>query len=42
MGTRLKKEAQYFKINDKNITQLARMDIGELASWFEDLPNHLN
>ena len=42
MGTRLKKEAQYFKINDKNITQLARMDIDELASWFEDLPNHLN
>ena len=42
MGTRLKIEAQYFKINDKNITQLARMDIGELASWFEDLPNHLN
>lgn len=42
MGTRLKKEAQYFKINDKNITQLATMDIGELASWFEDLPNHLN
>ena len=30
------------KINDKNITQLAGMDIGELASWFEDLPNHLN
>ena len=42
MGTRLKKESQNFKINEKNITQLATMDIGELASWFEDLPNHLN
>ena len=41
-GTRLKKESLYFKLNDKNIAELAEMDIVNLAQWFEDLPNHLN
>ncbi|MGI9593371.1 MAG: excinuclease ABC subunit UvrA, partial [Patiriisocius sp.] len=41
-GSRLRKESLYFKVNDKNIAQLAQMDIIELAHWFEDLENHLS
>jgi len=33
-GSRLKKEALHFKIGDKNIADLARIDIDELAEWF--------
>jgi len=40
-GTRLRKEALYFKIYDKNIGELAQMDITELSEWFKDLPKHL-
>ncbi len=36
-GTRLKKEALHFRLLDKNIAQLAAMDIGELARWMGDL-----
>lgn len=35
-GARLKKESLYFKINDKNIADLARMDISELLKWMEN------
>ncbi len=41
-GTRLKKEALYFRIHDRNIAQLAAMDISSLYRWIEDLPEHLN
>jgi len=41
-GTRLRKEALYFKINDKNIAELSAFDITELLAWFKDLPNHLS
>ena len=41
-GSRLRKESMYFKVNDKNIAQLAQMDIIELADWFDDLENHLS
>ena len=41
-GSRLHKESMYFKVNDKNIAQLAQMDIIELAGWFDDLENHLS
>ena len=41
-GSRLRKESMYFKVNDKNIAQLAQMDIIELAGWFKDLENHLS
>lgn len=41
-GSRLRKESMYFKVNDKNIAQLAQMDIIELSRWFEDLENHLS
>ena len=41
-GSRLKKESLYFKINNKNIAELAQTDIVELANWFSDLNNHLS
>ncbi|WP_339917906.1 excinuclease ABC subunit UvrA [Yeosuana marina] len=41
-GSRLRKESLYFKINNKNIAELANTDILELANWFNDLPNHLS
>ncbi len=41
-GTRLKKEALYFKIADKNIAELASMDIVFLAQWFENVERKLN
>ncbi|NNC34394.1 MAG: excinuclease ABC subunit UvrA [Croceitalea sp.] len=40
-GTRLRKESLYFKVDDKNIAQLAHMDIGELAEFFEQLDRTL-
>lgn len=41
-GSRLKKEARYFFVHDKNIAQLASMDMNMLADWVKDLPNHLS
>lgn len=41
-GTRLKKEALYFKINDKNIAELAEMDINILNDWFKNIEKKLN
>lgn len=41
-GSRLRKESLYFKVNGKNIAELANKDIVELAEWFEDLPKHLS
>ncbi len=41
-GTRLKKEALYFRINAKNIAELSNMDISELTDWFSELNSHLN
>ncbi len=41
-GSRLKKESLYFKVNEKNISELAQLDISDLAQWFNDLDNHLS
>jgi excinuclease ABC subunit A len=41
-GKRLKKEALYFKINEKNISDLAQMDITELADWFSNIEAKLS
>lgn len=41
-GYRLKKEALYFKINDKHIGQLAEMDTVDLRDWFESVEHHLS
>jgi excinuclease ABC subunit A len=40
-GTRLKKEAHFFKINEKNIGELAQMDLLELKVWVNSLSKHL-
>ncbi len=40
-GERLRIESRHFRISDKNIAQLAEMDISELAAWFEDLEDDL-
>lgn len=36
-GTRLKQEALFFKVNDRNIAELAMMDIKDLQVWFQDV-----
>jgi excinuclease ABC subunit A len=41
-GTRLKKEALYFKIADKNIAELSDMDINILGDWFKTVDKKLN
>jgi len=40
-GARLNREALHFRLADKNIAQLAAMDITELRDWIEDLHNHV-
>ncbi|MHC0443162.1 excinuclease ABC subunit UvrA [Flavobacterium sp. 3-210] len=40
-GSRLKKEALFFRVNEKNITELCDMDISDLTAWFLDLNSHL-
>lgn len=40
-GTRLKKESQYFRIDGKNIAEVADMDIVSLAQWVKELPERL-
>ena len=41
-GQRLKKESLYFRIADKNIADLASMDISELYQWMRHLDEKLN
>ena len=41
-GARLKKESLHFKIDAKNISDLAKMDISELADWFVDIEKRLS
>ena len=41
-GSRLKKEANYFRVNEKNITELCAMDISDLTAWFDDLNKDLS
>ncbi|MGB7785632.1 MAG: excinuclease ABC subunit UvrA [Salinimicrobium sp.] len=41
-GTRLKKESLYFKVNEKNIAELAQKDIVDLAEWFDNLEPELS
>lgn len=41
-GTRLKKESLWFKIDNKNIGELAAMDLTELGKWFENLESRMN
>ena len=41
-GSRLRKEANYFKINEKNIASLTSMDLTDLHQWIISLPDHLS
>ena len=41
-GNRLKKESLHFKIDHKSISDLAKLDINELAEWFENLEAKLS
>jgi excinuclease ABC subunit A len=41
-GERLNKESLHFRIDDKNISELASMDISELSKWFEDIESRLS
>ena len=41
-GQRLKKESLHFKVHEKNIAELAVMDIADLADWFKNLEKNLN
>ena len=40
-GARLKKESLFFKIAEKNISELAQMDIADLATWFVDVEERM-
>ena len=40
-GARLNREALHFRLNGKNIAELAAMDISELRDWIKDLENHV-
>jgi len=41
-GARLKQESLFFKLDGKNIAELSKMDIRELAAWFENLEERLS
>ncbi|MBE9586022.1 excinuclease ABC subunit UvrA [Mucilaginibacter sp. JRF] len=41
-GARLKKESLHFKIDEKNIFELACMDINNLQSWFDGIEDRLS
>ncbi|WP_316823588.1 excinuclease ABC subunit UvrA [Pedobacter gandavensis] len=41
-GARLKKESLHFKIDGKNIFELAEMDINSLRNWYVDLESRLS
>jgi len=41
-GQRLKREALSFRIWDKNISELASMDLSELRQWLDEVPPHLD
>jgi len=41
-GQRLKKESLYFRIDNKNISELAKLDISELSEWLDNLEDRLS
>ncbi|WP_407428039.1 excinuclease ABC subunit UvrA [Arcticibacter sp.] len=41
-GARLKKESLHFKVGEKNIYELASMDINSLSLWFDEVESRLN
>ena len=41
-GSRLNKDAQHFMIDNKNISEVAQMDIANLSKWLQQLENRLS
>ena len=41
-GSRLRKEALFFKLNDFNIADLVQMDLHDLFVWIDELPSYLS
>ena len=41
-GTKLRKESLHFRMHDKNIAELAAMDIAELSAWLENVEQFLS
>jgi len=41
-GSRLKIESQWFKIDEKNISELSRLDLVKLAEWFDGIETRLS
>jgi excinuclease ABC subunit A len=41
-GARLNKEALHYRIHDKNIAQLAELDIADLLEWFNGVEQFMN
>ena len=41
-GSRLKKQAEYFKIDNKNIDELSSLSISALSAFFQELPKKLS
>ncbi len=42
LGTRLKKESVWFRVDDHNISQLSDTDLDRLFQWFEGIETRLN
>ena len=41
-GTRLKKESLWFKLDNKNIAEIAQLDLSDLESWIKQLSTKLS
>ncbi|MDD4644603.1 MAG: excinuclease ABC subunit UvrA [Bacteroidales bacterium] len=41
-GTRLRKESRFFRIDGKNIAELADMDISQLLNWLEGIESRMS
>jgi len=41
LGKRLKKESLHFKIDGKNISEIAQLDLNDLGEWFSGLENRI-
>jgi excinuclease ABC subunit A len=41
-GSRLKKESLWFKVDEKNISELSGLDLVELLKWFDNIEERLN
>jgi excinuclease ABC subunit A len=41
-GTRLQKQSLYFKVDGKNIAELARMDLADLKEWLDGLEDRIS